>query len=43
MQFPQLHSKAAHNDKIVSIAVTHMERRIGKDVCLTYNAINSPR
>jgi hypothetical protein len=30
-----IYPKAAPNDIIVSIAVTHMERRIGKDVCLT--------
>jgi hypothetical protein len=30
-----LYPKAAPNDIIVSIAVTHMERRIGKDVRLT--------
>ena len=30
-----IYPKAAPNDIIVSIAVTHMERWIGKDVCLT--------
>jgi len=33
----------AHNAQIISIAVIHMEGRVGQGVRLTSNAIDSPR
>jgi hypothetical protein len=36
-------ASTAPNTLIDGIAMTHMKRRVGWNVCLTYNAINSPR
>jgi hypothetical protein len=38
-----LGSTAAPNTLIDGITVTHMERKVGWNVSLTYNAINLPR